>query len=180
MADVDFWVMVDVGDDGKTGRWFGQKQRTEPEVEDPHGRHVWIRLKDTDDIWIIENWNFEESRLPKKYRGLSPTNFTYDFESKTWSHESAILVSWQMIRDARMAMLSSTDWIIVKYAELGEPIPQEWLDYRKTLRDFPETHKDLDPELAQHILNFTFDPDTKKRRLERGLSIDVPEWTGDD
>ena len=175
MAYVDFWVLVDVSDDRKTGKWFGQKQRVQPE-EDGSDKLKWIRLRDDDVIWIMENWDFTASPLPKQYRGLAPWHFTYSFESSAWTHETIEQVTWQAIKDERMAKLNDTDWIVVKYTELGQPIPKEWSDYRNFLRDYPSTHKHLSPEHAQHILNFTFDPDTKKRRLGLGLSIEVPEW----
>ena len=178
MAYVDFWVLVDVSDDRKTGKWFGAKQKIQPE-EDGSDKLVWIRIKDSDVIWTIESWDYNSGPLPKQYRGLAPTHFTYDFQTDSWTHESIEGITWGQIKAERMAKLNDTDWIVVKYTELGQPIPAEWLEYRKFLRDYPETHKHLEVEHAQHILNFTYDPDTKQRRLSKGLSIEVPEWTGD-
>jgi hypothetical protein len=179
MAYVDLWVWVDISDNQTTGKWFGMKQKTLPNEEENTDNFRWVRIKDTDVIWEIENWDFSQSPLPKQYRGLAPTHFTYNFETESWSHESIDLITWQYIKDERMAKLNDTDWIVVKYTELGQPIPTEWLEYRSFLRDYPETHSHLSVEHAQHVLNFTFDPETKARRLEKGLSIDPPEWTGD-
>jgi len=47
------------------------------------------------------------------------------------SEEDAVL-------DERHRLLLNTDWIVSKYAEIGNPIPKEWSDYRQELRDITE------------------------------------------
>lgn len=42
------------------------------------------------------------------------------------------------IRDKRNAFLQSSDWVIIKYTELGTNIPTEWKTYRQALRDITE------------------------------------------
>ena len=39
------------------------------------------------------------------------------------------------VRNERDNKLAETDWIVTKYTELSEQIPQEWKDYRQQLRD---------------------------------------------
>jgi len=41
-------------------------------------------------------------------------------------------------RFQRDNLLEETDWIVVKYLDIGDPIPQEWSDYRQALRDITE------------------------------------------
>jgi len=41
-------------------------------------------------------------------------------------------------RTKRDLLLEQTDWIVVKYLDIGEPVPQEWSDYRQALRDITE------------------------------------------
>lgn len=41
-------------------------------------------------------------------------------------------------RRNRDLLLENTDWIVIKYLDLDEPIPQEWSDYRQALRDISE------------------------------------------
>jgi hypothetical protein len=41
-------------------------------------------------------------------------------------------------RSERNAMLTSTDWIVIKYMDKNESMPQEWSDYRQSLRDITE------------------------------------------
>ena len=41
-------------------------------------------------------------------------------------------------RAQRNDLLEETDWIVIKYLDIGEPVPQEWSDYRQALRDITE------------------------------------------
>lgn len=43
-----------------------------------------------------------------------------------------------LIRAKRDALLAETDLIIIRCAEAGEPVPEEWKAYRQALRDVPE------------------------------------------
>lgn len=42
------------------------------------------------------------------------------------------------IRAERDAKLNDTDIIIIRCAEAGEPVPDEWKAYRQALRDIPQ------------------------------------------
>jgi len=44
----------------------------------------------------------------------------------------------ELDRITRDDLLSISDWVVVKHTELGEPIPQEWQEYRQALRDITE------------------------------------------
>lgn len=39
------------------------------------------------------------------------------------------------IKAKRDGLLNSTDWLVIKYTEMGESLPQEWSAYRQALRD---------------------------------------------
>ena len=41
-------------------------------------------------------------------------------------------------RTQRDGLLNDTDWIVVKYLDIGSSVPQEWTDYRQSLRDVTE------------------------------------------
>lgn len=41
-------------------------------------------------------------------------------------------------RAQRDSLLAACDWVVVRSQELGEPVPQEWADYRQALRDVPQ------------------------------------------
>ena len=38
-------------------------------------------------------------------------------------------------RSDRDLLLEQTDWIVIKYIDMGQSVPQEWSDYRQELRD---------------------------------------------
>lgn len=42
------------------------------------------------------------------------------------------------VRAKRDALLAETDLIIIRCAEAGEPVPDEWKTYRQALRNVPE------------------------------------------
>ena len=41
----------------------------------------------------------------------------------------------QIVEDERAIRLFETDWIVIKYIEIGEPIPKKWKEYRNALRN---------------------------------------------
>jgi len=41
-------------------------------------------------------------------------------------------------RNNRDNILQETDWIVIKYLDIGEPIPKKWSEYRQGLRDITE------------------------------------------
>lgn len=41
-------------------------------------------------------------------------------------------------RAERDDLLNETDWIVVKYLDIGTLVPQEWSEYRQALRDITE------------------------------------------
>lgn len=41
-------------------------------------------------------------------------------------------------RAQRDSLLTACDWVVMRAQELGEPVPQEWADYRQALRDVPQ------------------------------------------
>ena len=42
------------------------------------------------------------------------------------------------VRKQRDDLLTECDWVSIKARELGQPIPQDWYDYRGDLRQIPE------------------------------------------
>jgi hypothetical protein len=179
MAEMNLWVMLDVDVESQKGNWNGSQMVESPDPTVQLGPdHLWVRIKDTDDIWTIKNWDFEKGPLPKRLRGLSAVDHVYDLNTKSWTivYPQGSFITWNTVRDARQAMLDNSDWVIVKYTELNEPVPEEWLDYRQALRDFPAENSDLDPEVALVNLSYIFDPPTKVKRIERGLPLDPPKY----
>lgn len=45
---------------------------------------------------------------------------------------------WAQVRNQRAARLAATDWVVLRAQERGEPVPDDWRDYRQALRDITE------------------------------------------
>lgn len=55
----------------------------------------------------------------------------------------------EVARAERDFFLAETDWIVVKHAEQGTSVPDQWVNYRQALRDLPEGGEDVwSPELV--------------------------------
>jgi hypothetical protein len=42
------------------------------------------------------------------------------------------------VRKKRGALIAQSDWVVPFYMERGEPVPEQWRDYRQALRDIPQ------------------------------------------
>lgn len=64
--------------------------------------------------------------------------YEYDITEKSIDEISAYdaFIS-QEVRTKRNILLLESDWVVTKSTELGTPIPAEWIDYRRELRDIP-------------------------------------------
>ena len=51
---------------------------------------------------------------------------------------------WSTVRVIRDAKLKATDWLVIKYMESGEPLPDAWKQYRSVLRDIPQSSVEPD------------------------------------
>ncbi|APD09761.1 phage tail assembly chaperone [Thermus brockianus] len=51
--------------------------------------------------------------------------------------EERIRRAWAALRAERNRRLADADWIVVRAYERGEPVPEEWANYRQALRDLP-------------------------------------------
>lgn len=60
----------------------------------------------------------------------------FDYEAKAWApnHERA----WKNIRRMRDTRLAACDWVTARAMEVGEPVPDQWREYRQALRDITE------------------------------------------
>lgn len=47
------------------------------------------------------------------------------------------------LRRDRDRLLAETDWIVIKSAEAGVPVPKAWADYRQALRDLPDSFDEV-------------------------------------
>ena len=175
MAKVNYWVLCEK-EQGGTAFPFGPHREDPPEENIPMDeRHVWVQLDDQDGFYIYQTWDFlTNGKMHERYRGLSFRDFQYNLANQTWTVGEPFKIGWQQVRDTRMAKLQDTDWIIVKYTELGTPLPAEWATWRQELRDWPATQEaaGFTPEQALENLDHHFDPITKARRIANGLPLE--------
>ncbi len=54
---------------------------------------------------------------------------------EAWNNDVKYRFALVAVQNRRNAMLRESDWVVARSIETGEPIPQEWKDYRQTLRD---------------------------------------------
>ena len=60
------------------------------------------------------------------------------------AYERDVLPGFQLeqLRAERNLLLAETDWVSLKYYDLGQPVPTEWTEYRQALRDLPANTED--------------------------------------
>lgn len=76
---------------------------------------------------------------------LAPTKPTLlpgqvlEWSENTWfvreANEPEVQIQWAIVRIQRDALLTNSDIFVVRAYEKGEPVPQDTVDYRKSLRD---------------------------------------------
>lgn len=74
--------------------------------------------------------------------GASPSeHHRYDMLARRWALDAD--AAWAVIRSQRDRLLARTDWVALRAADRGEPVPPEWLAYRQALRDVTEQQDPL-------------------------------------
>ena len=63
-----------------------------------------------------------------------PSDFHwFNFLTNQW--EADTVLAWAKVRSDRELLLKSSDWMVTKAVELGEPMAAGWAAYRQALRD---------------------------------------------
>jgi hypothetical protein len=70
----------------------------------------------------------------KKVMERNGDTFSYRYDVLELPLETA----QKNVRNKRTSLLTQSDWIVPFYLEKGQPVPQEWVDYRQALRDVPD------------------------------------------
>lgn len=84
--------------------------------------------------WIVRDDDYDQIEW------LSP-----EIPKPNWNQiESKInelkqIQSMKYLRQERDRLLSESDWIVIKSQEQGQPVPQDWVNYRQQLRDITLT-----------------------------------------
>lgn len=68
--------------------------------------------------------------------------FDYDTLEHVYDAELVML----RLRGQRNRLLAESDWVVLRAADTGQPVPPEWLAYRQALRDITEQPDPLNIE----------------------------------
>ena len=90
--------------------------------------------------WILNGDNNYGS-IQWKERSVAKGGIAKPTESEVAAKLNELLAAEPMIilRKERDNLLTETDWVVTKYTELGQAIPNDWKTYRQSLRDLPST-----------------------------------------
>jgi len=138
MAGQDLWVKVE---DGKVVRGANLLP---PDVsawgadKDALIRSGWYPIvsvkpesfhHDTE-VWESESYEIKDDHVVWTLTKRSKTQEELDAEEAE---------RWRLWRIERNFRLAETDWVIIKYLEAGQAVPEAWTTYRQALRDLPVT-----------------------------------------
>ena len=97
--------------------------------------HAW----DSELDWRRKRVNLETgklaSRKPARPADTEDTQYKWDKQADDWIAEPT---RSKLVRDAkakRDELLKASDWVTLRSADTGQPIPPEWSAYRAALRD---------------------------------------------
>lgn len=136
MAGLDLWVKVE---DGKVVRGTNPLPNdvmtwganTEALIASGWYPVVSVKPDSMDsrtEVWESESYEIKEDHVV----------WTLTKRSKTQEELDAELAEkWRLWRIERNFRLAETDWVIIKFLEAGQAVPEEWTTYRQALRDLP-------------------------------------------
>ena len=68
-----------------------------------------------------------------------PFEAQWNLDDGRWEEiEKPVERVWAEVRYQRDRRLAATDWVVLRAADTGQPVPSEWLAYRQALRDVTE------------------------------------------
>ena len=136
MAELDLWVKVE---DGKVVRGVNPLP---PDVlawgagKDALIHSGWfpvVSVKPDSMDYATEVWESESYEIKDDH-----VVWTLTKRSKTQEELDAEAAErWRLWRIERNFRLAETDWVIIKYLEAGQAVPEAWATYRQALRDLP-------------------------------------------
>ena len=100
-----------------------------------HRGHSWYNPDNTDEV-------FEA----KKFDDVPPQGWTWWQPGQTpvITPAEALRKKWAAVRAKRDKLLAESDWVAIRAADQGTPVPKAWKDYRQALRDI--TQQTTDPD----------------------------------
>ena len=93
-------------------------------------------IKMPDDYWISETHDYKyDPETDSIVEDLNPPGPPVPTQEELDEYDLNAL------RQERDVYLASTDWVVTRAAETGEPEPAEWKKYRQDLRDITKKYK---------------------------------------
>ena len=93
-------------------------------------------IKMPDDYWVSETHDYKyDPETDSIVEDLNPPG------PPVATQEELDEMALTALRQERDVYLASTDWVVTRAAETGEPEPAEWKKYRQDLRDITKTYK---------------------------------------
>jgi hypothetical protein len=75
--------------------------------------------------------------VPPKPEVTDCFDWTWDQDQRRWICVRLAGSFAEDVRAQRTRLLTACDWVVTRAAELQEPVPADWLQYREALRDIP-------------------------------------------
>ena len=92
-----------------------------------------------DKDFIIDTFNYEYSETTPTLREDGLWYRTYNFTERSEQDKKYVLENASVVhRQKRDELLAKSDWIMMPDSPIPEPIKQQWIVYRKALRDIPQ------------------------------------------
>lgn len=137
MAGLDLWVKVEDGKVVSTPNLLPPNVSAWRADKDALIRSGWFPIvsvkpdsMDTrTEVWESENYEIKDDHVVWTLTKRSKTQEELDAEAAE---------RWRLWRIERNFRLAETDWVIIKYLEAGQAVPEAWATYRQALRDLPQ------------------------------------------
>ena len=136
MAGLDLWVKVEDGKVVRGANLLPPDVRSWGADKDALIRSGWFPVVSVKpdsmdyatEVWDSESYEIKEDHVVWTLVKRSKTQEELDAESAE---------RWRLWRIERNFRLAETDWVIIKYLEAGQAVPEVWATYRQALRDLP-------------------------------------------
>jgi hypothetical protein len=136
MAGLDLWVKVEEGKVVQGANPLPPSVQNWGADKDALIRSGWypvVSVKPESMDYATEVWESESYEIKEDH-----VVWTLTKRPKTQEElDAEVAEKWRLWRIERNFRLAETDWVIIKFLEAGQAVPEEWTTYRQALRDLP-------------------------------------------
>ena len=116
---------------------IGQLRRDNPQTSFP--KDIPTDMLAAYDVYPVKRVPVpDHSRLTQTVKAGSPVEIGGEWVQQWDVLELPLEKAEANVRGKRSSLLAQSDWVVPFYLEKGQPVPQEWQDYRQALRDIPQ------------------------------------------